>query len=163
MHSVLYEAIFATIQGRSNNFSVESLTQQAIIIQDWSDVMQVINGWRTTRRKIVNSVNVRPGKIIDNKTNYLNANTKSLMSVISTSCRAMGHFEEAAKYARRCCFALLDNFGLNSVFLTTTPDDECSFRVKLYSKPEIWVSQFVTSLNSCFEKKTPVTHSLTSM
>jgi hypothetical protein len=98
-------------------------------------------------------------KINDNKNDHLNANTKSLMSAISTSCRAMGHTEEAAKYARRCCFALLDNFGLNSVFLTTTPDDECSFRVRLYSKPEIWVSQFVTSLNSCFENNAGNTQS----
>ncbi len=28
---------------------LKSHTQQAIIIQDWSDVMQVINQWRTTR------------------------------------------------------------------------------------------------------------------
>ena len=81
-------------------------------------------------------------KINDNKTNHLNANTKSLMSTISTSCRAMGHTEEAAKYARRCCFALLDHYGLNSLFLSTTPDDECSFRVRLYCKPENWVSHF---------------------
>jgi hypothetical protein len=31
-------------------------------------------------------------------------------------------------------------FGLNSLFLTTTPDDECSFRVRLYTKPQNWVS-----------------------
>ena len=81
-------------------------------------------------------------KINDNKTDHLNANTKSLMSAISTSCRAMGHTEEAAKYARRCCFALLDCYGLNSLFLSTTPDDECSFRARLYCKPENWVSHF---------------------
>ena len=71
----------------------------------------------------------------------------------------MGHTEEAAKYARRSCFALLDHFGLSSLFLSTTPDDECSFRVKLYSKPEIWVSQFVLALNSCFENNAANTHS----
>ena len=90
-------------------------------------------------------------KINDNKTNHLNANTKSLMSAISTSCRAMGHTEEAAKYARRCCFALLDCYGLNSLFLSTTPDDECSFRVRLYCKPKNWVSHLFLALNSCFE------------
>jgi hypothetical protein len=51
----------------------------------------------------------------------------------------MGHTDEAAKYARHCCFAMLDHHGLNSLFLTTTPDDECSFRVRLYAKPEDWV------------------------
>ncbi len=79
-------------------------------------------------------------KINDNKTDHLNANNKSLMSTISTSCRAMGHTEEVAKYARRCCFALLDCYGLNSLFLSTTPDDEYSFRVRLYCKPKNWVS-----------------------
>ena len=53
----------------------------------------------------------------------------------------MGHSEEAAKYfARQKCFAMLDYFGLNSLFITTTPDDECSFRVRLYTKPQNWVS-----------------------
>jgi hypothetical protein len=42
------------------------------------------------------------GKIYDNKTDYLNANTRGLLKAISTSCRAMGHTEEAAKYAKRC-------------------------------------------------------------
>jgi hypothetical protein len=37
-------------------------------------------------------------------------------------------------------FAMLDRFGLNSLYLTTSPDDECSFRVRLYSKPQNWVS-----------------------
>ena len=82
-------------------------------------------------------------KINDDKTDHLNAETKSFISVISTSCRAMGHTEEAAKYARRSCFALLDHFGLNSLFLSTTSDDECSFRVRLFSKPKSWVSQLV--------------------
>jgi hypothetical protein len=57
-------------------------------------------------------------KINDNKTDHLNANTKGLLKAISTSCRAMGHIEEAAKYARKCCFAMLDDCGLNSLFLS---------------------------------------------
>jgi len=35
---------------------------------------------------------------------------------------------------------MLDFFGLNSVFMSTTPDNECSFRVRLYCKPHYWVS-----------------------
>ena len=57
----------------------------------------------------------------------------------------MGHTEQAAKYARRCCFAMLDYFGLNSLFLSTTPDDECSFRVRLYCKPQYWVRPTIYS------------------
>ena len=52
----------------------------------------------------------------------------------------MGHNEQAAKDARRQCFAILDFFGLNSLFISTTPDDKCSFRVRLYCKPHYWVS-----------------------
>jgi hypothetical protein len=67
-------------------------------------------------------------------TDNLHKNTKGLLKAISTSCKVMGHTDEAAKYARRCCFAMLDHYGLISLFLTTTPDDECSFRVRLYAK-----------------------------
>lgn len=55
-------------------------------------------------------------KVNDDKTDHLNAKTKSFISAISTSCRAMGHTEEAAKYARRSIFALLDHYGMNSLF-----------------------------------------------
>ena len=82
--------------------------------------------------------------IQENNTDNLHDNTKGLLRAISTSCKAMGHTDEAAKYARRCCFAMLDYYGLNSLFLTTTPDDECSFRVRLYAKPYDWVSEFTT-------------------
>jgi hypothetical protein len=90
-------------------------------------------------------------KINDKKANHLNANTRCLLKAISTSCSAMGHTEEAAKYARWCCFAMLDHYGLNSLFLSTTPDDECSFRVRLYCKPQNWVSSLFFLLNYCFE------------
>ncbi len=43
---------------------------------------------------------------------------------------------------------MLDHYGLNSLFLTTTPDDECSFRVRLYAQPGDWVS---TIFNFLFE------------
>jgi hypothetical protein len=38
--------------------------------------------------------------INDNKPDHLNSNTRGLLKAISTSCRAMGHTEEAANYAR---------------------------------------------------------------
>jgi hypothetical protein len=60
------------------------------------------------------------------------------------SCKAMGHTDEAATYARHCCFAMLDYYGLNSLFLTTALDDECSFRVRLYAKPRDWVRALFT-------------------
>jgi hypothetical protein len=77
---------------------------------------------------------------MENNTNNLDETTKSFLKGVATTCRSMGHTEEAAKFARRCMFAMLDYFGLNSLFLSTTPDDECSFRVRLYSKAQNWVS-----------------------
>ena len=64
----------------------------------------------------------------------------SLLKAITTSCRALGHTPEAAKFARKCYFALIDHFGLNSLFLSITPDDLCSFRVRLYANPAKFVS-----------------------
>ena len=58
----------------------------------------------------------------------------------------MGHTDEASKYARRCCFVMLGYYRLNNLFLTTTLDDECSFRVRLYAKPHDWVSAFFDKL-----------------
>jgi len=63
---------------------------------------------------------------------------------VSTCCKALGHTPEAAKFARRECFALSAYFGLNSLFLTVTPCDECSFRVRLYTEPGNWVSEQVS-------------------
>lgn len=60
---------------------------------------------------------------------------KTLMKSIFTSCKALGHTPEAAQFARRCCFSMQDYYGLNSVFLTITPDDECNFRIKLLTRP----------------------------
>ncbi len=52
----------------------------------------------------------------------------------------MGHLEEAAQDATQRMFAMLDYHGLNNLFLSTTPDNECSFKVRLYCKPQVWVS-----------------------
>jgi hypothetical protein len=79
-----------------------------------------------------------------NNTDNLHENTKGLLIVISTSCNAMGHTDKAAKYAQCCCFVMLEYYGLNSLFLITTPDDECSFRVRLYAKPRDWASTMFT-------------------
>jgi hypothetical protein len=73
---------------------------------------------------------------------HLNEYTQGLLKAIKTLCKAMGNADEAAKYARQCCFAMLDYYGLNSSFLTTTPHNECSFRVRLYAKPCNGVSAF---------------------
>jgi hypothetical protein len=79
-------------------------------------------------------------QINNNNNDNLNATTKSFLRAISTTCKAMGHTEQAAKDARRQCFAMLDFHGLNSLFMSTTPCDQCCFRVRFYCKPQNWVS-----------------------
>ncbi len=79
-------------------------------------------------------------QIDDNDNDNLNATTKGFFRAISTTCKAMGHTEQAAKDARRRCFAMVDFFVLISLFMSTTPDDGCSFRVGLYYKSHYWVS-----------------------
>jgi hypothetical protein len=85
-------------------------------------------------------------QIKDNNTDNLDATTKYSLKAISTSCKAMGHTEQAAKDVRQRCFTMLDYFGLNSLFLSTTPDNKCSFRVRLYCKPQYWVRSIYSKM-----------------
>jgi len=57
-----------------------------------------------------------------------------LMAGMSTACRTLSYTPEAAKVARRCCFSMLDYYGMSSLILTFFPCDECSRRVCLYTK-----------------------------
>ena len=80
-------------------------------------------------------------KILENEDdNSLSGPVKMLMKSISTTCQALGHTEDAAKFARKCHFATMDHFGMNSLFLTISPCDECSFRVRLFADPNKDVS-----------------------
>jgi len=51
----------------------------------------------------------------------------------TASCRHLPHTNEAADEARTKCFSFLMKFGPPAVFLTTTPDDQRSFRIVLCS------------------------------
>jgi hypothetical protein len=93
-------------------------------------------------------------QIKDDKTDHLSPTTKGFLKAVFTSCAAQGHTPEAAKYARRDNFAMLDYHGLNSVFVTTTPDDLCNVRVRIYTKPQNWVSSHFWR-NFLFLKLTP--------
>ena len=57
----------------------------------------------------------------------------SFLQRITTSCKVLGHTTEAAKDARRKVYALTERFGSHSLFFTVTPDDECTFRVRMYA------------------------------
>jgi len=89
---------------------------------------------------------------MENNTTNLDETTKGFLKGVATMCRSMGHTEEAAKLARRCMFAMVDHIGLNSLFLSTTPDDECSFRVRLYSRPQNWVSSCIIKTKTLYSK-----------
>jgi hypothetical protein len=77
---------------------------------------------------------------LQNDASQQNEDSQQLIRGISTSCRALGHTPEAAQHARRNGFAYQDFFGLNSVFVTISPCDECSFRVRLFVNPGVAVS-----------------------
>ena len=102
------------------------------------------SGVMTSRGNKVNGITLaeRLAKMTvdDFKSDAPSAKFDELMAGVSTSCKSLGHSPESAKFARRCCFALVDYFGLNSLFLTISPCDECSFRVRLYAHPNQWVS-----------------------
>ena len=66
----------------------------------------------------------------------LSNNVEHIVKTITTKCKSLAHTAEAAQDARRHQFTMMDHFGLNSLFLTITPDDECSFRVRLYADPD---------------------------
>jgi hypothetical protein len=68
---------------------------------------------------------------------------------INNICEVLGYTEEAAKRARQNYFAMMDHFGLSSLFMSTTPCDECSFRVRLYSNPKGMVSSNLTDDDRC--------------
>ena len=55
------------------------------------------------------------------------------LHAISTACAPIGHSNEAADKARKRYFALWDFFGPGSIFVTVSPCDERSFRLKLFA------------------------------
>ena len=92
----------------------------------------------------------RLGKLTEADINSANEDNNMLLTEqmalftksLSTTCRALGYTPEAAKQARKRGLAMLEHFGMSSVFLTISPSDECSFRVRLYTDPSRWVSLF---------------------
>ncbi len=66
----------------------------------------------------------------------LSNNVERIVKTITTKCKSLAHTAEAAQDARRHQFTMMDHFGLNSLFLTITPDNKCSFCVQLYANPD---------------------------
>jgi len=129
---------------------VQFMESQTILIlyQMYNRIRSYVNGVMTCRSNIngitlgerISNMSMKDlEQIKDDKTDHLNPTTKEFLKAINTSSSAMGHTPEAAKHARRDAYAMLNNFGMNSLFFTTTPDDECNMRVQIYSKPQNWV------------------------
>jgi len=129
--------------------SGQFMESQTILLlhQMYNRMKSYINGVMTCRTNIngitlgdrISNLSMKDlEQIKDDKTDHLNTS--------SSASSAMGHTPEAAKYARRDAFAVLDHFSLNSLFLTTTPDDECNMRVQIYSKPQNWVSSYLCAI-----------------
>ena len=69
------------------------------------------------------------------KDSSTNAVTDSFLKAINTSCRALSHTSEAAKAVRKGYLSYMDHVGLNSLFLTVTPDDQPNVWIRLYIDP----------------------------
>ena len=99
----------------------------------WSSINGVTLGKTLSRFTSENFANASP----------MNEAMDSLLKVITTSCRALGHEPKAAQFAQKCYFAHIDHFGLNSLCLSIPPDNLRSFRVQLYAN----AAKFVSSMS----------------
>lgn len=57
----------------------------------------------------------------------MNNNIEHIGKAIIQKCKSLGHTTEASQDAKKHQFVMIDHFGLNTLFLTITPDDKCSF------------------------------------
>jgi len=73
------------------------------------------------------------------------------LTAVKTSCTPIGHSAEAAKFHRRQHFAMDDYFGGSALFLTITPCDACTFRVRLFA--QAGRSHTLPSLADPFQEK----------
>ena len=55
------------------------------------------------------------------------------LNAVEASCKPVGYSALNARIHRRQHFAMDDFFGGHSIFLTTTPCDECTFRVQIFA------------------------------
>jgi len=55
------------------------------------------------------------------------------LSAVSTSCKPLGHSNEAASFARKQYMAYCDHFGMPSLFISVTPDDAMSIRIRMWA------------------------------
>ena len=66
-----------------------------------------------------------------------NNNVNYIVKFITMRCKSLGNTSKAAQDERSVQFEMMDHFGLTSLLLTITPDDECRFRVRLHADPVV--------------------------
>jgi len=95
MHSSIHATFASSMYGRANHFSYESYPQQANVFQKWSDDMATME----EKFSMLSTENFEKNDM-ENNTNNLDETTKGFLKGVATTCRSMGHTEEAAKFAR---------------------------------------------------------------
>ncbi len=135
MHSGIHASFPGTIYGRANFLVMNHIYNRQMsyktgVMTCRSSINDIPLGEKLSMLSTEDFEQIK-----DNNTDNIDATTKCFLKAISSSCKAMGHTEQANKDARWHCFAMLDYFGLNILFLSKTPDNKFSFRVRLYCKP----------------------------
>ncbi len=102
--------------------------------------MQVKCWWHSTGRVIVYFINRRFWKSWWTHFWHTWSEYQGLLESSKNIMPISGPFWRSRQICKTKMFCNVGFFGLNSLFITTTPDDECSFRVRLYTKPQNWVS-----------------------
>ena len=67
---------------------------------------------------------LRIEKFPSNPESPINNNVEHIIKSKSTKCKSLGHTTNASQDVRKQQFVIMGYFGLNSLFLTLTPDGE---------------------------------------
>ena len=100
--------------------------------------MSIINQWRDPGRDVSQIHEWRFHQGASNKSSN-GAFTESHHNIMQST----GSHNWSSPTRTKCYFSLIDHFGLNSLFLSITPDDLYSFCVRLY----VNANDFVSSIN----------------
>jgi hypothetical protein len=85
-------------------------------------------------------------QIKDNNTDNLDATQNVSKKQYQRHAKLWATLNKQQKMLDNAVLQMLDYFGLNSLFLSTTPDNKCSFRLRLYCKPQYWVRSIYSKM-----------------
>ncbi len=159
MYPTLFLTIIQSIYGRAYHLSNESYLQQTNAICEWGNDMQVKCWWHSTGREMSILSTGDFEKVDEHNFDTLDLNTKAFLKAVKTSCQSVGHSEEAAKYARRKCFAMAVGFFWTKQFVyyyntrwwvqfqsetvrQTSKLGECTKFYQKYLDPDYFINHF---------------------